>query len=135
MAFGHGKNAKFLLANVAGSTIDISQYIQKVNFSNMRDEVDVTTLGAVYRAFLSGIIDGSFDLEGIWDPTLHNQMFALGTANTAYFEYAPQGTATGNVKLSGSANRLQYDYPTDFNAAVTWKAQFHISGTVTNSTY
>lgn len=135
MAFGHGKDAVFKLANVAGSTVDISSYVTSVTLTTDRDEVDVTTLGATYRDFLAGIQDATLDIEGVWDPTPHAQLFALGTASGMYWEYAPQGTASGKIKLSGSATRGAYDMPTSVDDAVTFTCAFHVKGAVTSGTY
>lgn len=126
MAFGQGRLAVFKLANVAGSTVDISTYLTAVTLTQDRDEVDVTTLGDTYRDFLAGIQDATIDLEGIFDPTINTQLHALGTANGVYWEYAPQGTASGAVKLSGSAIRGSYDMPSSVDDAVTFSCALHV---------
>lgn len=135
MSFGHGKDAGFLITTVAGATVDISQYLTSVSFTQERDEVDVTCLGATYKNFIGGVQDASISVEGVWDPTLDGYLRALGTASGGSWAYGPQGTASGKTKFGGSAMRGAYNTPTDVGSAVTFTCDFHVQGAVTAGTF
>lgn len=135
MAFGHGKDAAFSVATVAGTLTDISAYVTSVKLNTGRDEADITALGASYKNFLAGVQDASIDVEGIYDPTVDAILFALGTATSTTWTYGPQGTASGSVKFSGTALRGDYNIPTSVSDAVTWDANFHVKGAITRGTF
>jgi predicted secreted protein len=122
------------VTNVAGGTVDITQYTTSINMTTSRDEVDITTMGATYRNWLAGLQDASLETEGIYEPTVDAILFALGTAASLNFWYYPQGTASGNIVFSGTCTRGDYNIPASIDDAVTYTCAFHIKGSVTRAT-
>lgn len=62
--FTHGKNAK-VLAN----GYDLSAYFSSANASGAADTAEVTTFGNDSKAYIPGVKDGTFSVEGYYDAT------------------------------------------------------------------
>lgn len=60
--FTHGKNAK-ILAN----GYDLSAYFSTVSQSGTAETAEVTTLGAASKAYIAGLKDSTFSVEGYYD--------------------------------------------------------------------
>jgi hypothetical protein len=135
MANGAAKDAEFQLVNVTGGTINMGQYLTKVEMKDAGNAIDTTTLGAVAHAYIRGLKDCEVSIEGIFDPVAGTILFNLGTASAVYFAYAPQGTATGKQKYSGSVLLTEYSPPANLDEAVTFTASFKATGAVVVGTY
>ena len=137
MAFGPGKDAVFKVTNVSGNLTDISAFLTSVTAPSIdAATAEVTTLGSAYRSFIRTVVDpGKISVEGIFDPVMGTLLFNLGTAAAVAWEFGPQGTATTRQKWTGSALLTSYEVPAGFEDAVTFSAEFQVTGSITASTY
>lgn len=138
----HGKDAAFLLEDSAASTLrNIGPYLTSVTFSQANDTHDTTTLGAEAHMYITGLTDGTIQLEGFWDKTatvgaatVLDSLVGLD-AITVGFEYGPEGNTSTNVKYSGECVLESLDYTTPVADLVTFSATLKISGSVTKGTF
>lgn len=141
MSFGHGKKAVFKLDNGAGTLVDISAYLDDLTSGSKIAADDVTAFGAVAKAFIQGLEEGSFACGGKFSTTLHAQVVAIkaamraGTIASVLFEYAPIGTTTGNPKISGTAIMNTYDINSPVANVSNIKMDFTVTGVQTDGTY
>lgn len=144
MAFGHGKNGVFKLTDSGSTKRNISASVTQVSFSQDGDTAEVSTLGASAKSFIAGLSSATLSISGYFDPLAaaadpspsgsHTVLSGLiGTATT--FEIAPQGTAGGSPKITGSAFLTKYNPTIDLGGAVGFSADFQVSGAVTYTTY
>ncbi|MDG4750625.1 hypothetical protein O7630_06725 [Micromonospora sp. WMMD718] len=82
----------------------------------------------------------TFQLSGSYDDTATTGNIAVlislrGIDNTATFEYAPNGTATGQVKATGECFLAELELSTSVGGKVGWSATFQVDGVVTLGVY
>lgn len=135
MAFGPGKAGVFKLDNGAGSLVDISAYLTKVDEKFTQAAYDTTTLGSTAKSFIPGLTESDISFDGIWDPTVDAVIATdIGKSTTTSFEYYPAGTGTGNVKYNGECVVTGYDGPkNDVNGNVTLSGNAKVTGAVTRT--
>lgn len=139
--FIHSKLSVFKLDTAGGVLTDISQYVNEVGFPQELAEVETTCFGATARTYIPGFADATISLSGNWDRTFHTQMgavyaaFKAGTISSVTFECGPEGSDSGDVKLTGEAVLISYEKNSSIDDPVTWSAELHVSGTVTDTTY
>lgn len=141
MAFIHGKNSYVQVDNSAGTLVDLSSYIDNVDFSQPLETAEVTTFGDSAKEFIAGLKDGSFSLSGKFDPTLDAHMngvvaaLAAGTLASASVVYGPQGSTSGQVKYTFEAIVTGYDVSAPVGDVLTWSAECQITGAITRTTF
>jgi len=134
LAATHGSGAIFKLNDSTNTLRDISTYVTTVGIPTAADTADVSTLGETYKKYISGLRDATIPLGGIYDVVVDGYLFGRLGGTPAPFEYFPAGTATGNVKYSGSAILTSYDGPSsDVGDANKWSATMQVSGSVTRA--
>lgn len=139
--FIHSKLSKFKLDTAGGVLTDISDHVDEISFPEELEETETTTFGATARAYMAGFANASFTVGGFWSRTLHGQLKALkegfrdGTLASATFEYAPEGTDSGDIKLTGEAVMLNYEKTSAIEDPVRWSCEFRVTGVVTDTTY
>lgn len=138
MAFVHGKGA-YLALGSAGSetvTVDLSSYLDNVDFPEEVQTNETTTFGSDSRTYIVGLKDSTISITGKWDATPDAQLAgALGNATALDFDYGPAGNATGNVQYSGSAFITSYDITTGVDSEVTFSCDLQVTGDVTRGTF
>ncbi len=78
MAFRAGTVSKFYLNNIAASPVDLSPYIDNVDYPQTVEMIDVSVFGTAAKAFLNGLTDGdTISFSGPYDATVHSQLTAL----------------------------------------------------------
>ncbi len=133
----HGKDSVFKIEDSAGSTMrDITPYVKSVDFNRSNDANDTTTKGAEGHTYRPGLTDGEIRLTGLWDKTASVGSYTvlaslLGVEITVGFEYGPEGSTGGMVKLSGECVLTQYDESSPVDDMVAFSATCKISGDVT----
>lgn len=131
MAAGHGKDAVFKIQDAAGVTRDISAYVTNSTMDESADVADVSGLGSTSKSYVIGLKDGTFSIEGIFDPTVDGYLAGdLGFSPARTFEYHPQGVVTGKPKYSGSAFVVAYAPSTPIGDAGKWTARLQASGDI-----
>lgn len=133
MAFSHGTNRVFKLANSAGTVTDISAYITSVSFPRDIESLETTTLGDASKEYIPGLKDATISIEGPWDPTIDAHMDGILGMVVAYEDY-PTGTGSGSVKRTGSAMVTSYEQTGAVDSVNEWSAELQCSGAITRST-
>ena len=140
-AFIHSKLSKLSLDTSGGVLTDISDSIDDVDFPEDLELVETTTFGSTSKTYLVGFADGKVTISGNWNRTLHAQLLALkeafrdGTLDSASVEYGPEGTYACDTKISCEVVMTSYQKTSKAKNQVTFKAEFQITGAVTESTY
>lgn len=140
MAFTHGKDAHFSLANASGTVQNLSTYTDSVSgLPAARQFSEVTAFGDEGVRNIPGLQNVTFSASGSFDSTTsgpHDVLNSLRTAtSTASFEYGPEGNASGNVKISGQCWLSSYTVDASVSDKVPWSAEFQVDGTVTVGTF
>lgn len=139
MSFVAGKGSALKLDNAAGSLVDLSAFINNVDFPQDAQLLETTTLGATARTYITGFKNATIALQGFWDgasAAIDEHMAAiLGHANTQSFEYGPEGTASGKIKYSGECRCIKYQSGTPVDGVVSWSADLQVTGAVTRGTW
>lgn len=135
MAFSHGSAAVFKVTDSGSTLRDLSTYLKSDGLSFSGDTAETTTHGATAKTYIPGLVGGNFSLEGLFDPTVDGYLAGLRGLTTT-FEYYPAGTPVGvtKPKYSGSCILTAYDLSGDVGDAMSWSAEFQITGAVTRAT-
>lgn len=140
MAFTHGKDAHFSLANASGTVQDLSTFTDNVSgLPSARQLSEVTAFGDQGVRNIPGLQNVTFSASGSFDSASngpHDVLNSLRTAPaTATFEYGPEGSSSGAVKISGQCWLTNYTVDTSVSEKVPWSAEFQVDGTVTVGSY
>jgi hypothetical protein len=110
-----GVGASFKLDNSVGTLTDISVYLDGIDGSSDADELDATTFQPNVAAPVKDIISGprtrAYSLSGKWIAAAETFFSAIEGLSNLDYEYGPDGTTTGKVKISGLCNCLSYSGP------------------------
>ena len=141
MALFDSSSSRFLLDDTAGTQRDLSLYLTRVDgLPGRRLLRETTSMSDTGRTFLPDVEDGRVELGGLFDDTATSGPDAvLGPLRThgsaVDFEYAPEGTAVGSVKYSGTCWVEAYDLRARVGSLVEWAALLQVEGAVTRGTY
>lgn len=130
----HGKNGYFSLGGSALST-----YLTSIDFSETTDMAETSAMGDGSKTYIAGMKDTTVSLSGWYSGTASGGPDAvihplLGSAAVA-FEYGPGGTASGQVKYSGSALVSSYAVSTPSQDVVAFSAELQVSSDITRGTF
>lgn len=135
MAFTHGKLATFVVDDTGGSARDLSAYLNTTGLDRNADQAETSTLGSTYKSFVAGLIDGKFNLAGLFDSTVDGYLDALFVAGTsADFTYRPQGTGAGLAQFDGHVVLTSYSLSAGLDGPAAWTATFQVDGAVIRTT-
>lgn len=141
MAFFDSRVSKFLIDDTVGTQRDLSAYIADVQgLPGPRNLNEVTALGDSGAKFIPGLEDVAIALSGIFDDTATTGPDAvlgpLRTHSSAVdFEYGPEGSATGDIKYSGTCWVLTYELRSRVGSRVEWTAALQVEGAVTRGSF
>lgn len=133
MSFAHGKSSVFKIEDSSTTLRDISQYLTNITLPRDNDVVEVTNFGSSAKQYVAGLPGGTISIEGIWDAAVDGYLEGI-LGSEKGFEYYPNSTASGNIKYSGNCIETSYEPPSAIDAAVTFTAEFQITGVVTRTT-
>lgn len=129
MAFAHGKDAVVTL-----NSVDLSEYVNNVEFERSADMHDVTCLGASGHTYASGLTDGSVKLSGIYDSsgtsTPEATIRALIGGAEVTLLWQPAGVGVGKPQDSCTVLVESYNETAPVADMVKWEAELKISGPV-----
>lgn len=141
IARSHGKDLAFLVDDSGGTLRDISAHVTGVSgLPGSRALDDVTAAGDGGDKSIPGLFSGQFTVSGWWDDTAstgsHTVLNGLRTTTaTSSFEYGPEGSASGDIKLSGECWLESLTYDAEVRGAVPFSATFKVDGTLTTGTF
>lgn len=135
MGFSHGSKSVLKVTDAAATLRDLSDYLSSDGLSRSTDTAETTTKGKTAKTYIPGLDDGTFSLEGNFDPTVDGWLDGLRRKETT-FEYFPSGeggSAGTNVKYAGACILTSYEITGDGGDVQKISAEFQISDSVTRT--
>lgn len=139
MAVPHGKGSYFAIDDGGGSVKDISDRLNETSSSYSRETAETTAFGNDNKSYIAGLRDGTISVSGHFDAAtdkVHAVLSALATNDTAQsFEFGPDGSTSGDTKISGSCFLTTYDVSSTVSDKVSVSAEFQVTGGLTYGTF
>ena len=109
--------------------------IRSFSIDETVDTVEDTSMGDASKTYLASIKDFSGSVDVLYDETDTNGQVALAVGSTVTLNFAPEGAATGDVKLTGNAIVTSKSISSSFDGLV--EASITVQGTngLTTTTY
>ena len=133
--FVHGKSVDFALDDTSGSSRNISDTLNSVDFPEVTETADTTAFGSSSRSFIVGLESATISISGLWDSTVDGYMNGGTEPASRSFIYGPAGSTGGNVKYTGEAIMTNYSISSPVGDVVTYSADLQVTGAVTRGTY
>lgn len=126
MAFVHGKTTYVSL-----SATDLSEFCNNVGNKRSADSHDVTTFGKTSKVYAGGLLDGTFDISGIYDNGASSPKAIVEPLIGTVVEliYRPEGTGTGKPETTVDVLVTAYEETAPVADMVTWTATLQCSDT------
>jgi hypothetical protein len=99
------------------------------------DTVEDTSMGDSSKTYLASIKDFSGSVDVLYDETDTNGQTALSVGSSVTLNFAPEGTASGDVKLTGTAIVTGKSVTSSFDGLVESTISVQGTGGLTTSTY
>jgi len=99
------------------------------------DTVEDTSMGDSSKSYLASIKDFSGSVDVIYDETDTNGQTALSIGASVTLNFAPEGTASGDVKLTGTAIVTGKSITSSFDGLVESTISVQGTGGLTTTTY
>lgn len=141
MAFKAGKDSFVLLDGVAGSPVDVSDYVDNFSFPQPIDTLEVSVFGTTAKQFIPGMTDGGVvSLSGPADVAMGTFIATLKAAQAAgstssTLTWGPGGSVASQIKQSAEVYVSAYDVSSSVGGRVEYSASLQVTGTVTNGTW
>lgn len=133
--FVHGKSVDFALDDTGGTSRNISDTLNSVDFPETTETADTTAFGSSSRSFIVGLETATISISGLWDATVDGYMKGGTEPASRSFIYGPAGSTGGNVKYTGEAIMTNYSVSSPVGDVVTYSADLQVTGAVTRTTY
>jgi hypothetical protein len=99
------------------------------------DTVEDTSMGDSSKTYLASIKDFSGSVDVIYDETDTNGQTALSVGSSVTLNFAPEGTDSGDVKLTGTAIVTGKSVSSSFDGLVESTISVQGTGGLTTGTY
>ena len=99
------------------------------------DTVEDTSMGDNSKTYLASIKDFSGSVDVLFDETDTNGQTALAVGSSVTLNFAPEGTASGDVKLTGTAIVTGKSVTSSFDGLVESTITVQGTGGLTTTTY
>ena len=99
------------------------------------DTVEDTSMGDSSKTYLASIKDFSGSVDVLYDETDTNGQTALSVGASVTLNFAPEGTASGDVKLTGTAIVTGKSVTSSFDGLVESTISVQGTGGLTTGTY
>ena len=99
------------------------------------DTVEDTSMGDSAKSYLASIKDFSGSVDVLYDETDTNGQTALAVGASVTLNFAPEGTASGDVKLTGTAIVTGKSITSSFDGLVEASITVQGTGGLTTTTY
>ena len=109
--------------------------IRSFSIDETIDTVEDTSMGDASKSYLASIKDFSGSIDVLYDETDINGQTALAVGATVTLNFAPEGTASGDVKLTGSAIVTGKSINSSFDGLVEASISIQGTGGLTTTTY
>ena len=132
--FHHGKATHFSLDDTGGTSRDISDVLNSVDFPEIIETAETTAFGATSKSYIVGLRDATISVSGIWDSTVDGYIIGTEPA-TRTFIFGPAGSTSGYVKYTGECILTNYAISNPVADVVTFSLDLQVTGDVTRGTY
>lgn len=136
MAASHGLLSVVKL-NDGSQLRDLSAAGTSCNMDTSKDTVETTGFGATSKAYIPGLKDATFSIEGNRDATIEGYVWAAYQDSSAAglaFEYYPEGDEAGKVYYSANVHVTNFTTSGSTDDATKWSAEVQVNGDVTRDT-
>ena len=133
--FVHGKSVDFAIDDTSGSSRNISDTLNSVDFPETPETADTTAFGSSSRSFIVGLESATISISGLWDSTVDGYIKGGTEPSSRSFIYGPAGSTGGNVKYTGEAILTNYSISSPVGDVVTYSVDLQVTGAVTRGTY
>ena len=99
------------------------------------DVVEDTSMGDSSKTYLASIKDFSVTVDVLYDETDTNGQTALSLGSSVTLNFAPEGTSSGDVKLTGTAIVTGKSITSSFDGLVESTITVQGTGGLTTTTY
>ena len=99
------------------------------------DTVEDTSMGDSSKTYLASIKDFSGTVDVLYDETDTNGQTALSLGSSVTLNFAPEGTSSGDVKLTGTAIVTGKSITSSFDGLVESTITVQGTGRLTTTTY
>ena len=99
------------------------------------DTVEDTSMGDSSKTYLASIKDFSGSVDVLYDETDTNGQTALSLGSSVTLNFAPEGTDSGDVKLTGTAIATGKSVTSSFDGLVESTITVQGTGGLTTGTY
>lgn len=138
MALVHGKDMDLRVADVGGTSRNLTSFIDSIGGNFDAEVSESTTAGNTGRRYVRGLTNDTLTCAGVFDAagtgTPDQWLRGLGTATASAVVYFPNGSASGKPYYSGSALLTNYSVDSPVDDMVTWSASFQFDGAATRGT-
>lgn len=131
--FSTGKAAVFEIDDTAGTTRDISDVLNSVDFPETTDTAEVTAFGASSRSYIVSLESATISISGMYDATVDGYLKGGTEPASRTFTYKP-GVSSGDAIYSGECILTSYSLSSPVGDVNTFSADFQVTGTVTRTT-
>ena len=133
--FVHGKSVDFAIDDTSGSSRNISDTLNSVDFPETTETADTTAFGSSSRSFIVGLESATISISGLWDSTVDGYIKGGTEPSSRSFIYGPAGSTGGNVKYTGECIMTNYSSSSPVGDVVTFSIDLQVTGAVTRGTY
>ena len=109
--------------------------IRSFSIDEVIDVVEDTSMGDSSKSYLASIKDFSGSVDVLFDETDTNGQTALAVGSSVTLNFAPEGTASGDVKLTGTAIVTGKSISSSFDGLVEASISVQGTGGLTTTTY
>ena len=126
--------------DTGGTQRDLTAYLVSVDFSLVRNLIDVTALGDTGRKSIPGLQQSRFTAEFHWSedadvgPDTVLGPVAVHTASVD-FEYGPEGNASGDIMYTGKCFVEDWRITSRVGTEITGAATFLVDGATTRAAH
>lgn len=133
--FVHGKSVDFALDDTGGTSRNLSDVLNTVDFPEVTETAETTAFGASSRAYIVGLETATISVSGMWDATVDGYLKGGTEPATRSFIYGPAGSTSGNIKYTGEAIMTNFSIGSPVGDVVTFSVDLQVTGNVTRGTY
>jgi len=132
MAFTRGGKGAFLVDNAAGTPVDITLFIDSVDWGDFSTEsLDTSTYGTENMTYIPGLSNGSASIAGKYDAVTggpDETLRALRGKGPLTIEWQPEGPGAGKPYRRAEAILTSYASSAPVGEIITFSASWQISG-------
>ena len=129
-SWGHGTHGAL------SSITDYTDKTMSVNPGFNAEEADATVFGDGFRSYEPTFENGTIEAVYKYDTTTFGQLASIYTnRDEVDFELGPNGTATGEVKISGAMVMTKFDTGLNVGDIIKINVSWRVTGAVTFGNY